>query len=71
MSSGKKQKSFFDYPECEVRVACDGTALRHDRALKRVCARCEKTVAARKRVVEPRGLNFRERNERRKEAGNV
>ncbi len=68
MSSGKKQKSFFDYPECEVRAACDGTALRAERALRRVCARCEKTLAARGRVVEPRGVNFRERNERRKEA---
>jgi hypothetical protein len=68
MSNGKKQKSFFESPECEVRIACDGTALRHERIEKRVCARCEKSLERRGKSVEPRGVNYRERAERRREA---
>lgn len=50
--ASKKQKIFFSWRECPVRMACDGTQLRDGRE---VCRKCEEAAARRRKAISPRG----------------
>lgn len=65
MPRSKCRRAFYTYPECESRVACDGNALRENRLESRICGKCEKALERRGKVTEPKGINFKERNERK------
>ena len=51
---------------CESRVACDGAyVVRRSQPDATVCAKCEKTLAMRGKAIPPRGINFRDKTDKK------
>ena len=51
---------------CESQVACDGAyVVRRSQPEATVCAKCEKSLAARRRVIPPRGINYRDKTDKK------
>lgn len=46
---------------CEAQVACEGAyVIRKKSPDATICGKCEKALEARKKVIPPRGLNYRD-----------
>ena len=48
-------------PVCTAQVACEGAyVIRKNKPAATICGKCEKTLEDRKKVIPPRGHNYRE-----------
>ncbi len=51
---------------CESQVACDGAyVVRRSKPDATVCSKCEKSLAARRRVILPRGINYQDKTDKK------